>query len=178
MEKEKKGRLEAQFHLIPEPSKSIRTQTFVFRSSADSRSDWEVKPALPSENESPGGRKTDIKTETETTLGSEETSSTSEIARLQFTDKQRNKERLKMKASKKLVVSLAALVGFIFIAMTGSALAGPVQYTSVLRSGFSDSWHGNTSNNGLPVCAQDNRIFVQVAPGFFLPNVLLSLIHI
>ena len=79
-----------------------------------------------------------------------------------------------MKASHKLVVSLAALVGFMFVAMAGPALAGPVQYTAVLKSGFSDSWHGNTSNNGLPVCAQDNRIFVQIAPGVFLPNVLLK----
>ena len=76
-----------------------------------------------------------------------------------------------MKASHKLVVSLAALVGFMFVAMTGPALAGPVQYTSVLKSGFADSYHGSVSNNGLPVCAQDNRVFFQfeVVPGVFIP---------
>jgi len=79
-----------------------------------------------------------------------------------------------MKASHKLVVSLAALVGFMFVAMTGPALAGPVQYTAILKAGFADSYHGSISNNGLPVCAQDSRIFLQIAPGVFLPNNLLK----
>ena len=80
-----------------------------------------------------------------------------------------------MRATYKLVLSLAVTVGFL-VALAAPSLAGPVQYTATLKSGFADSYHGSISNNGLPVCAQDSRVTFQleVAPGVFitLPTVL------
>jgi len=75
-----------------------------------------------------------------------------------------------MRATYKLVLSLAVTVGFL-VALAAPSFAGPVQYTATLKSGFADSYHGSISNNGLPVCAQDNRVFFQfeIAPGVFIP---------
>ena len=62
-----------------------------------------------------------------------------------------------MRATWKLMLSLAVTLGFL-MALAAPSLAGPVQYTGTLKSGFADSYHGSISNNGLPVCAQDNRV--------------------
>jgi hypothetical protein len=63
-----------------------------------------------------------------------------------------------MRATYKLVLSLAVTVGFL-VALAAPSLAGPVQYTATLKAGFADSYHGSISNNGLPVCGQDTRVF-------------------
>jgi len=75
-----------------------------------------------------------------------------------------------MRATWKLMLSLAVTLGFL-MALAAPSLAGPVQYTGTLKAGFADSYHGSISNNGLPVCAQDNRVtfLFEAAPGFFIP---------
>jgi len=67
------------------------------------------------------------------------------------------------------------------VAAASPSLAGVVQYTGTIKQGFADSWHGSISNNGLPVCAQDNRVFfphptVTIGGGqpWMIPNVLLK----
>jgi hypothetical protein len=81
-----------------------------------------------------------------------------------------------MRRAYKLMLGLTVAVGFFVVALASPSLAGFVQYTGTLQSGFADSFHGSISNNGLPVCAQDNRVSAIFDHPIFgpipIPNVL------